>query len=281
MTRAAQSRVFVDGNNVMGSRPYGWWHDRAGAARRLIAEIMRRAADHLHRRRQKSRAFEMNVAGTRRGNSCDRSIMRTDAQSCAEFESLRARIPNIAGGELSPAPVLRGDAHGAYHKRFLGAYDSHRLRAGPSSRTSSMKAPAQRTDRSRDAALPTAAASGAGGRRGDLYNRSILRTDAQSRAEFESPRARIPCITGFGVSPATLTRAAALRSKRTRFSAAYVAGQLKTQRLVQRQPPGKYRSDELTAPTATRREPSRPLSCHGWLWSALDKAASLTPIVAR
>ena len=33
MTRAAQSRVFVDGNNVMGSRPDGWWRDRAGAAR--------------------------------------------------------------------------------------------------------------------------------------------------------------------------------------------------------------------------------------------------------
>ena len=40
MTQAAQSRVFVDGNNVMGSRPDGWWRDRAGAARRLVAEII-------------------------------------------------------------------------------------------------------------------------------------------------------------------------------------------------------------------------------------------------
>jgi len=31
--------VFVDGNNVMGSRADGWWRDRAGAARRLVAEI--------------------------------------------------------------------------------------------------------------------------------------------------------------------------------------------------------------------------------------------------
>jgi len=31
--------VLVDGNNVMGSRPDGWWKDRAGAARRLVEQI--------------------------------------------------------------------------------------------------------------------------------------------------------------------------------------------------------------------------------------------------
>ena len=46
MTQAAQSRVFVDGNNVMGSRPDGWWRDRAGAARRLLAEIIPLALGH-------------------------------------------------------------------------------------------------------------------------------------------------------------------------------------------------------------------------------------------
>ena len=39
MTRPVESRVFVDGNNVMGSRADGWWRDRAEAARRLTAEI--------------------------------------------------------------------------------------------------------------------------------------------------------------------------------------------------------------------------------------------------
>ena len=34
-----QPRVFVDGNNVMGSRADGWWRDRGGAARRIAAEI--------------------------------------------------------------------------------------------------------------------------------------------------------------------------------------------------------------------------------------------------
>ena len=29
----------VDGNNVMGSRPDGWWRDRRGAARRLVERL--------------------------------------------------------------------------------------------------------------------------------------------------------------------------------------------------------------------------------------------------
>jgi 8-oxo-dGTP diphosphatase len=37
--------VVVDAANVVGSVPDGWWHDRAGAARRLIARIGRLAAD--------------------------------------------------------------------------------------------------------------------------------------------------------------------------------------------------------------------------------------------
>ena len=33
------SVLVVDVANVMGSRPDGWWHDRAGAARRLADEV--------------------------------------------------------------------------------------------------------------------------------------------------------------------------------------------------------------------------------------------------
>ena len=32
-------RLIVDGNNVIGSRPDGWWRDRPGAARRLVASL--------------------------------------------------------------------------------------------------------------------------------------------------------------------------------------------------------------------------------------------------
>jgi predicted RNA-binding protein with PIN domain len=30
---------FVDASNVIGSRPDGWWRDRAGAARRLVDDV--------------------------------------------------------------------------------------------------------------------------------------------------------------------------------------------------------------------------------------------------
>ena len=39
MARKKRISVFVDGNNVMGSRPDGWWRNRAGAAQRLVAGI--------------------------------------------------------------------------------------------------------------------------------------------------------------------------------------------------------------------------------------------------
>ena len=39
MIRIMPGRLIVDGNNVMGSRPDGWWKDRAGAARRLVERI--------------------------------------------------------------------------------------------------------------------------------------------------------------------------------------------------------------------------------------------------
>ena len=32
-------RYLVDGNNVMGSRPDGWWRDRHGAMQRLVNEL--------------------------------------------------------------------------------------------------------------------------------------------------------------------------------------------------------------------------------------------------
>ena len=36
---SGHERWIVDGNNVMGSRPDGWWRDRAGAARRLVTQL--------------------------------------------------------------------------------------------------------------------------------------------------------------------------------------------------------------------------------------------------
>jgi predicted RNA-binding protein with PIN domain len=39
MAPEANHRLLVDGNNVIGSRPNGWWRDRQGAARNLIASL--------------------------------------------------------------------------------------------------------------------------------------------------------------------------------------------------------------------------------------------------
>jgi nicotinic acid mononucleotide adenylyltransferase/predicted RNA-binding protein with PIN domain len=36
---ASRRRIIVDGNNVIGSRPDGWWRDREGASRRLVEEL--------------------------------------------------------------------------------------------------------------------------------------------------------------------------------------------------------------------------------------------------
>jgi predicted RNA-binding protein with PIN domain len=38
------ARLIVDGNNVIGSRPDGWWRDRPGATRRLVEQLGRWAA---------------------------------------------------------------------------------------------------------------------------------------------------------------------------------------------------------------------------------------------
>ncbi len=39
MSPSPVAHVIVDAANVIGSRPDGWWRDRAGAARRLIERI--------------------------------------------------------------------------------------------------------------------------------------------------------------------------------------------------------------------------------------------------
>src|SRR3712207_7471439 len=38
-TLTAMTRWLIDGNNVMGSRPDGWWRDRPGAMQRLVNQL--------------------------------------------------------------------------------------------------------------------------------------------------------------------------------------------------------------------------------------------------
>ncbi|MFD6157300.1 hypothetical protein ACFWF7_21550 [Nocardia sp. NPDC060256] len=39
MTEAEAQLIVVDAANVVGSRPNGWWRDRAGAARKLLEQL--------------------------------------------------------------------------------------------------------------------------------------------------------------------------------------------------------------------------------------------------
>lgn len=39
MIRDMAARLIIDGNNVIGSRPDGWWKDRAGATRGLVDKV--------------------------------------------------------------------------------------------------------------------------------------------------------------------------------------------------------------------------------------------------
>jgi hypothetical protein len=41
--RCSRVRVVVDGANVVGARPDGWWRDRAAAAERLYRRLLARA----------------------------------------------------------------------------------------------------------------------------------------------------------------------------------------------------------------------------------------------
>lgn len=79
----------------------------------------------------------------------------------------------------------------------------------------------------------------------EFFESSLTRTDAQSRAQLESPRARVPYIAGGEFSASPLLRTAALRSKPTRPLAAYGAANLTTKRRVQQKPVTR------TLPTAT------------------------------
>src|SRR2546427_12363037 len=50
MAPEAKRRLIVDGNNVIGSRPDGWWRDRDGAAHRMLASLQtlaRRTGDRI------------------------------------------------------------------------------------------------------------------------------------------------------------------------------------------------------------------------------------------
>jgi predicted RNA-binding protein with PIN domain len=78
-----KERWIVDGMNVIGSRPDGWWKDRPGAMRRLAEQLGKWAGKREVTVVFDGRPFEVNVDGvrvefaTRRGqNAADDDIVR-------------------------------------------------------------------------------------------------------------------------------------------------------------------------------------------------------------
>ena len=95
-------------------------------------------------------------ADTKHPELVESPVVRTHAQSRAELESPRARVPYLAGYEYSAATVLPAHAQAKYSKRFRAAYGRDRSKAEAPHRTSSTRSPASLTDQHRDAELPSA-----------------------------------------------------------------------------------------------------------------------------
>ena len=109
-----------------------------------------------------SPGFATFVAGRCRGEFWNRSRAHPHARSRAESASPRARVLHIAGGDFSPATVLREHAQTKYSRRFRTAYGPHRPTAEARHRTFRTKSAVPPTDRRLDAELPATVASVAG-----------------------------------------------------------------------------------------------------------------------
>jgi 8-oxo-dGTP diphosphatase len=97
--------VIVDGANVMGSRPDGWWRDRAGAMARLHGELVALAADGI------ARLPDGGDGGDEPG--LDRWYPRFVLVVEGKARAVLARVPG--GGDAGAAQAVRvvaAPAHG-------------------------------------------------------------------------------------------------------------------------------------------------------------------------
>jgi uncharacterized protein YaiI (UPF0178 family) len=104
---------FVDASNVIGSRPDGWWRDRDGATRRLVAAVAAWAAAEAARVTVVLDAGPAELEGERDGVTVVRAPRR--GRDAADDEIVR-RIADVPG-----ARVVTSDAALAERARALGA----------------------------------------------------------------------------------------------------------------------------------------------------------------
>ena len=144
--------------------------------------------DHLRPQSQASRANVMNVAGRRCGESCDPSNVRTNAQSRADIESVRAWIPYMPELKFSPATVMRTGVLLSKSTRFHAAYGQHRPQPRALHRSSSLKSPALRTDRPGDAGFLLTATPVAGPYQRHHQTILLFPTDDPPKPNSPGPR---------------------------------------------------------------------------------------------
>ena len=118
------SVIVVDGANVVGARPDGWWKDRAGAARRLHEQLM--TAD---RRR-------------RRSCSCSRVRRRRVCRSAATATSTVVHAPRDGDSE-----IVRQAHHAADAGRTVTVVTADRLLAARVAKAGSIVGPTWLLDR--------------------------------------------------------------------------------------------------------------------------------------
>jgi predicted RNA-binding protein with PIN domain len=117
------TRWLVDGMNVIGSRPDGWWRDRTGAMRALAAELDRFSAQRGEQvavvfdgrpREIPAERVQVRFAARAGRNAADDDIARAVEEDAAPGElrvvtsdaDLAARV-RAAGGEVEGAGTFR------------------------------------------------------------------------------------------------------------------------------------------------------------------------------
>jgi 8-oxo-dGTP diphosphatase len=93
--------VLVDGANVMGSRPDGWWRDRAGAAVRLHADLVRVAGTPVSELGQDM--AELARSGPEPGEGAVGWVLVLEGAARA------AGLPSAADGVARPGEVRPGE----------------------------------------------------------------------------------------------------------------------------------------------------------------------------
>ena len=294
MTRAPQSIVFVDGNNVMGSRPDGWWRDRAGAARRLVAEIIPLALGHggvwtiVFDGKEPPRMppspeclIVVHTGHGRRDGADDRIVELVHERSDrAAFAGLHLRRKAAHSGEgarhpghmgsgtlLSQIATLRATMEPTDNGHSPNSADGSESDNHVNERTTDHLH--RRSHESREFEM-----NGAGTKGRKIHASSHERTHAQSRAVIESPRARDPCTAECEISAATVLRQSALLKYWRCFPFAYGHRPLRNGRhrpSAERDAPDAVDHSELQRPSSldvapstsdhTQSSPS-PQSCH-------------------